>query len=246
MLYFKNFLSITLGVTLLVFAGMAVYATPTKLKTTTTSAVVVPKDAKKLKKEIEQEPDGSGYSVQPGIIYYNGEKNDKMSINPINAFNNWYNRSFNKQKVIEAQKNWNAILQFITKGQSPLQDTTDLSSFTSLFNQMGGYSILVSTFKGVNFAGVDASRAILTKEGNGLGGDAVVRIYAKKGDSIITLQSTLCSADSEPCKSLQKACTTDIIYLDEDCYSKKLNTDTKVQKAAKAAAQKLVKEFALQ
>lgn len=98
----------------------------------------------------------------------------------------------------------------------------------------------------VTYANTDSSITLYTLEGNGEVGIPAVRIYAKKGDNLITASTTLFSYNTD---AIMKKCTikpgTDGERIDNICYEDALKADPKLKTALDEAAKELVKTFAI-
>jgi len=98
----------------------------------------------------------------------------------------------------------------------------------------------------VNYANTDSSITLYTLEGNGDFGGPTVRIFAKKGDNLITITKSL-SATYQTDKIIQKCLvkTTDGERIDNACYENALKRDPKLKIMLNQAAKDLVQTFAV-
>jgi len=95
------------------------------------------------------------------------------------------------------------------------------------------------------YPNTDSSITLYTLEGNGEVGTPTVRIFATKGDNLITIARSLVSYDT---KATFNKCTIKNAQgetVDNICYEDTLKADPKLKQASDKAAQELVQIFAI-
>ncbi|MEI6728210.1 MAG: hypothetical protein WCK98_01065 [bacterium] len=181
----------------------------------------------------------TGAGAAPGVGPKLDDQIDMYISNSNLGFNLEQKQSYQKVLDLISKK-----IKYSNNNEARVSGNSFLNPFISGCSGFGfSYEFLPANQ--VIYANTDSSITLYTLEGNGETGNPTVRIYAKKGDNIFTLSTTLFSYDME---AIIKKCT--IVKpvgegIDNICYEDALKADSKLKTALDKAASELVKTFAI-
>jgi hypothetical protein len=213
------------------------------------------KQGKLIKSEniIAQVQDDNGNPQVCGVKYvisYNDPiiDNDRNDFNSMSVTNN--DLGFNLEQKTD-YRNILGLLQrkiiYPDKNNYSRPQTSASSFLTPFLNSCGGdpFSYKFLEAPQVNYADTDSSITLYTLEGNGETGIPTVRIFAKKGDDLITISKTLFGYPYDLVAAECTIKTADGERIDNACYENALKRDPKLKTLLDAAAKDLVQTFAI-
>lgn len=174
--------------------------------------------------------------------YYKEPKSDKDNSSGLYISNS--NLGFN----LEQKQSYQNVLDLIARKKNYPTVNGSLDNYFGPFdsNCSGfGFSYKFLEAPQISYFNTDSSITLYTLEGNGEVGIPTVRIFAKKGDNLVTADTTLFSYDTA---AIVKKCTIQNSQgetIDNICYEDTLKADPKLKSALDKVAKELVEMFAI-